>query len=234
MKVIKVLSLLLLSLVAMGVQAQGVSVYSKDGSRVDYLDTQIDSLVFFEKTPVQLDVPETVESVDLGLSVKWANCNMGAQQPQEIGAHFAWGELETKDIYDWSTYFDPDCKEISGSISGTGYDVVSKVWGGNWRIPTLADMQELCDKCTWTWSELEGQTGCLVTGPSGASIFLPAAGTKQGQSLYLSGSYGSYLSGQIDSTNDFYERSLVFFSNAQHWMETNLRDYGQSIRPVCN
>lgn len=46
----------------------------------------------------------TCEYVDLGLSVKWATCNVGANSPEEYGSYFAWGEITTKNNYVWDTY----------------------------------------------------------------------------------------------------------------------------------
>ena len=180
-----------------------------------------------------LTKPDYVEAVDLGLSVRWANCNVGATKPTESGAFFAWGETSEKEIYDWDSYVDSDCTALRSSISGTMNDAAYVAWGDQWRLPSLVEMQELCDRCTWTWCDEDGVTGCRVTGPSGASIFLPAAGVRQGGTGYLSNSYGSYLSGNADATNCYYARSLVFYKDASHWIDTSLRDYGQVARAVC-
>ena len=128
---------------------------------------------------------------------------------------------------------DSDCTALRSSISGTLNDAAYVAWGDQWRLPSLVEMQELCDRCTWTWCDEDGVTGCRVTGPSGASIFLPAAGVRQGGTGYLSNSYGSYLSGNADATNCYYARSLVFYKDASHWIDTSLRDYGQVARAVC-
>lgn len=212
--------------------AQSLAVYSKDGGRYDYATNDIDSIVFTEREPLPLTQPENVEAVDLGLSVRWANCNVGALRPSDSGAFFAWGETEEKDVYDWNTYVDADCTELCSSISGTLNDAAYVAWGEQWRLPSLSEMQELCDRCTWTWGDEDGVAGCRVTGPSGASIFLPAAGVRQGSDGYLSASYGSYLTGTADATNCYYSRSLVFYKDASHWIDTSLRDYGQVARAV--
>lgn len=214
--------------------AQNVSVYSKDGGRIDFKEGEVISIEFSDVERAPLTAPDNVEGIDLGLSVKWASCNVGALEPEEAGAYVAWGEKAEKGDYNWANYFDTNCEQPLTGISGMAdYDIAAAEWGGEWRLPTLAEMQELCDRCTWAWTEQSGQAGCLVTGPSGKSIFLPAAGTRQGTSLYLAGNYGSFLTGTRDSENAFYARTLVFFSNGEHWLDTNLRDYGQSVRPVC-
>lgn len=224
----------LIILAASGAYAQNITIYGKDGSRTDFREGEVQSIDFNAPDRKPLTLPDGVESVDLGLSVNWASCNLGAQSSADTGAYLAWAETEEKANYTWDTYFDPRCERPLEGISGMPpYDVVAATWGGDWRLPTLEEMQELCDRCSWTWTEQDGHKGCTVTGPSGASIFLPAAGTRQGTDLYLADNYGAYLTGTRDESNHFYVRSLVFFSTAEHWLEANLRDYGQSVRAVC-
>lgn len=226
-------SLLLLSSL-FEVRAQNVSVYTKDGGRIDYAEGEVVSIEFNDVERPDINAPENVHSIDLGLSVKWASCNVGATTPEDTGSYMAWGEMTEKSDYCWASYFDENCERTLTSICGMAdYDVATAMWGDEWRLPTLAEMQELCDRCTWSWTEQNGQKGCTVTGPNGQSIFLPAGGTRQGTGLYLKSSYGSFLTGTRDDSNRFYARSLVFFSTGEHWIDTNLRDYGQSIRPVC-
>lgn len=214
--------------------AQNVTVYTKDGGRTEYAEGDVVSIEFNDVERPPLTAPVDIASVDLGLSVKWATCNVGAARAEDAGAYLAWGEKAEKSDYCWTSYYDENCQLSPLSISGMhDYDVATAEWGGTWRLPTLAEMQELCDRCTWTWSEQNGHKGCVVTGPSGKSIFLPAAGTRQGTSLYLAENYGGYLTSTRDDGNAFYARSLVFFSTGEHWIDTNLRDYGQSVRPVC-
>lgn len=235
MKYRKLLAFAALSLLSFtSVMAQNVSVFSKNGGRIDFAEGEVISIEFSDVERPPLTAPDDVTSIDLGLSVKWASCNVGAARPEDAGAYVAWGEKAEKSDYSWAAYFDENCERPLSSICGMGdYDVATAEWGGGWRLPTLAEMQELCDRCSWTWGEQNGKKGCIVTGPNGQSIFLPAAGTRQGTSLYLEGNYGSFLTGTRDDGNHFYARSLVFFSTGEHWIDTNLRDYGQSVRPVC-
>lgn len=227
------LILTIFALLSLGASAQGVVIYGTDGSRLEISQSQISSIEFYEAAPLPLTQPDDVEMVDLGLSVAWASCNVGAQRPEDCGAYFAWGETAEKEDYNWQTYFDADCSTVLTGICGRAdLDPAAAAWGGAWRLPSLAEMQELCDRCTWTWEDRDGQTGCRVTGPSGASIFLPAAGTRQGTQLYLAGAFGSYLTGAIDTDNAFYARSLVFHPEASHWLDAHLRDYGQCVRAV--
>lgn len=86
--------------------------------------------------------------VELGLSVKWASCNIGAVQPSNFGEYFVWDEAEN----------------------------ALSTWGGNWRLPTVEDLKELIEGCVWTWTKQGGKYGYKVTGLNGNSIFLPYAG----------------------------------------------------------
>lgn len=229
----KHLILTIFALCSLGASAQGVAIFGTDGSRMEIPHSQISSIEFYETAPLPLTQPDDVETVDLGLSVAWASCNVGAQRAEDSGAYFAWGETSEKQDYSWQTYFDVDCSSVQTGICGRAeYDPASAAWGGAWRLPTLAEMQELCDRCTWEWVEDGDIRGCRVTGPSGASIFLPACGTRQGSGLYLGGSFGGYLTGAIDADNAYYARSLVFYREASHWIDAHLRDYGQSVRAV--
>jgi hypothetical protein len=143
--------------------------------------------------------------VDLGLSVKWACCNVGANSPEDYGDYFAWGETNPKSSYTWANYqhwvdcdgdgsWTPGESTIDSDISGTQYDAATANWGGDWRMPTKSEIKELMDNCTWEWTTLNGVNGCKVTGPNGNSIFLPAAGSRYGASSHGVGSYGFYWS----------------------------------------
>lgn len=182
------------------------------------------------------------EYVDLGLpsGLKWATCNVGANKPEDYGDYFAWGELKPKQEYTDQTYEHYRSSFLGinrkmvflGEISGnTQYDTARVKWGGKWRIPTEAELQELCDKCTWTWMSQNGVEGYKVTGPNGNSIFLPAAGYRGGSSLYYAGSDGSYWSSTPYEIIDYFACGLGFGSD-NHGMCDNVRCYGHSVRPV--
>ncbi len=141
--------------------------------------------------------------VDLGLSVKWATCNVGADSPEEYGDYFAWGETSPKSDYSSSnsaTYGLSNSElQSQGYIDSEGnltaqYDAATANWGGSWRMPTSAEIQELIDNCTWTWTTYNGVKGYNVEGPNGNSIFLPAAGYRFGSSLNFAGGWSSYWS----------------------------------------
>ena len=170
------------------------------------------------------------EWVDLGLSVVWATCNVGANSPEEYGDYFAWGEISPKDSYtsnNCSTY-GKSMSDISGNPQ---YDAATANWGGAWRMPTKAELEELRSNCTWEWTTLNGVNGRRVTGPNGNSIFLPAAGERYGTSSYYVGSHGDYWSSTPQEGNVGYACSSYVGSGDYDglWEE---RYTGQSVRPV--
>lgn len=109
-------------------------------------------------------------------------------------------------------------------------DVAHVKWGGDWRMPTKAEQDELRNNCTWDWKELKGVKGYKVTGANGKYIFLPAAGFRSNSSLNNGGSYGSYWS---SSLNDFplYADFLYFDSSYVDWC-SSVRYFGLSVRAV--
>ena len=191
------------------------------------------------------------EYVDLGLSVKWATCNVGATKPEDYGDYFAWGEVETKTTYDWTTYkwcngsYGTLTKYNNNSSYGTVdnkttlemLDDAARVnWGGSWRMPTDAEMTELYEQCTWTWTFQNRVYGYKVTstkvGYTNKSIFLPAAGYRDVRALGYAGSNGSYWSSSLNTGSTSYAYYLGFNSSNVAW-SSNGRSYGRSVRPVC-
>lgn len=195
---------------------------------------------------------EESKVVDLGLSVKWASCNVGASKPEDYGDYYTWGETETKSTYSLSNYkhcngSDFMTKYSTNSIYGTvdnkttldpEDDAAYVIWGGDWRMPTKTEFDELCDgdNCTWTWTTRNGVNGYLVTskksGYEGASIFLPAAGTRSDTYLYDDGYCGIYWSSSLNTdapANAWY----LSCDSDNKGMDYCRRYDGFSIRPVC-
>lgn len=186
--------------------------------------------------------------VDLGLSVKWATCNIGAYSPESYGSYFAWGETSEKNFYDYSNYAFYKSTNYgfkytyvsSGDISGTRYDAACSKWGGSWRMPTKAEYEELEKKCVSKWITYKGIKGRLYTSPNGNSIFFPAAGIKddyETEDLAVCGLYWtSTIANHVDDHSDDYPWAYSFlFNNNQEsgyagW--TELRSQGIPVRAV--
>lgn len=182
------------------------------------------------------------EAVDLGLSVKWASFNVGASSPEDYGYYFAWGETEPKSYYNWSTYFD----SVNGSSSNFSKYAINKKttldpeddaahvnWGGDWRMPTKAEQDELRTKCTWTWTTQNGVKGYKVSSKTnGNSLFLPAAGGRRNGELSYAGSWGRYWSSSLNPNDGYIAYYLNFSSDGWGWNDGD-RNYGLSVRAVC-
>ena len=171
--------------------------------------------------------------VDLGLSVKWATCNVGANAPEEYGNYYAWGEVNTKDTYTEanSLTYGMQMNDITGNAQ---YDAATANWGGDWRMPTKDELNELRTQCTWTWTTQNGVKGYKVTSKVNSNyIFLPAAGYRRGSSLYNVGSLGYYLSSTPNDSNSNNAYYLYFDNTGYHGMGSNNRSHGRSVRPVC-
>ena len=244
MKKIITLFALMLCLCATAQEAVGEYMYiHRNNNTVErILLSEVDSVTFVEILPA----PQ-YEAIDLGLSVKWASCNVGATKPEELGNYYAWGETEEKSNYNWSTYkwcngsYNTMTKYCTSSDYGTvdnktvldlEDDVAHVKWGGDWRMPSLDEIKELLENCTWQWTSVNGVNGYRVTGPNGNSIFLPAAGYRYGTDVYDRGRDGNYWSSSLDgygSGNAFY----LYFSDGFCGWYGNDRYCGRSVRPVC-
>ena len=172
------------------------------------------------------------EWVDLGLSVLWATCNVGASSPSDYGNYCAWGETATKSSYTAtnSRAYEKVVSEFSGS---SYYDAATANWGEGWRMPTKEEFEELIDECDWQWTTQGGHNGYTVTGPNGNSIFLPAAGWRGGTSLDYVGGLGSYWSSTPDGSDTQIAYYLRFYSGL-YYVGRYYRYYGQSVRPVSD
>ena len=197
----------------------------------------------------------THEYVDLGLSVKWATCNVGADKPQDYGDYYSWGEVESKPGYTLTNYkfyvsgnSNEDVKYSKYDYSRYFYDIndmpkldpeddVAHVkWGGDWRMPTKDEIDELHKKCSWTWvdrgnSEFGGVPGYKVTskksGYTDRFIFLPAAGYRDLRYSRNVGTAGFYWSSSLGNGN------AISFNTVHLRSYNGSRYMGMSVRPVC-
>lgn len=184
--------------------------------------------------------PAGVVAVDLGLSVKWANMNVGATSAEELGGHYSWGATETLSSYYWDTY--KHCEGVYGTINKYNAedkkitldatdDAATANWGKNWRTPSKKEYDELLNKCSWTWTEQKGVKGYLVVGPNDNSIFLPAAGFYEKDDHIGAGRLGYYWLSDLEHDSPNYAIHTYFDDGRQSW-SYGYRYFGYSVRPV--
>ena len=267
----RIFSTFCLLLIALAtIQAQyKMEVKTTDGHSFSFLTDEIESIIWNTCDST------THDFVDLGLSVKWATCNVGATKPEEYGDYFAWGETEPhyeagyaqelgchwkpgKVGYSWDTY--NYCKGTGASVTkycdisyysynGTiDYktvldpedDAAFMNWGGNWRMPTIAEFEELLDtcNCTWTWTTYGGIRGYSVVSkiPNyvGNWIFLPAAGERDKEHISNFKQEGDYWSSSLNESYPYSAHNLEFYTTTTLRLTNHHRSIGGSVRPVCS
>lgn len=178
MKKIFTLALLALATIATNAQTKHTVNVWVDGQKTTI--ENVDSLTFTEDAK-----PEpAMEYVDLGLSVKWATCNLGATKDDEIGNYYAWGETEPKVEYSENTwkfnsenrtkYNDDDNKLVLDPED----DAATVALGADWRMPDYTELEELMQQCEWTWTTDKERPGFLVkSNKNGNTIFIPTSGS---------------------------------------------------------
>ena len=205
--------------------------------------------------PVKPDEPVPFAAVDMGLSVKWANMNLGATAPEEFGDYYAWGETETKSDYSWETYKWCNGTETSltkyntSSTYGTvdnktvldaEDDVAFVKLGGKWRMPTVQEIEELVATrenadYKWEWMSEEGYVGWLVTYlVNNNSLFFPRSGAMWHTSLEWVDRQGAFWSSSLYSEDPDLGYDFVFDTLNDHIDGNNgtNRHYGIPVRPV--
>lgn len=221
------------------------------------VDDDVKLKALFEEKQVSIN---GYEAVDLGLpsGLKWATFNVGATKPEECGGYYAWGETKTKKACDYTNY--KHCDGTFNTNNGANYYTFTKYctdsncgvvdnktlldpeddaahfeWGGDWRMPTAKEFQELMNECFWEWITLNGIDGYKVVGKNGRYIFLPATGYYSSNNIAYKGKMGWY------STKSLYNYSLLP-DQYNACLTFDLYDYiggSQSrfvcctIRPVC-
>ena len=190
---------------------------------------------------------EKVEAVDLGLSVKWANMNVGATKASGFGTYFAWGETKPKEYYSWDTYvWSRGDSQFLTKYSTTDRrskltpsdDAAHINWGGGWRMPTVEEFDELTDpnNCTWEWTTQDGVNGYKVTGKkTGNSIFLPITGCRYYAETQFRAINGIYWTSSLYTANPNKAWCLIFnFSNVEvHYGNLSSNRFsGRCIRAV--
>lgn len=206
--------------------------------------------------------PVEYVDLGLPSGLKWAKCNLGASKPSDYGDWYAWGEIEVKnkwaiwEFYNWMQAGQSDWKYItkytiadgetgaiwydsSGNFIGDNKtvldaadDAATQQLGSPWRMPTVDEITELLDKCTWTWTTQDGVNGCQVDGPNGNSIFLPATGFVNDTALINKGDEGYYWSSSLSTLSR--DASFFFFHSLNHewaYQERRCRLFVRPVRP---
>ncbi len=212
--------------------------------------------VIYTKAELESSQNTTHEAVDLGLTsgTLWATTNVGADNPQDIGLFFAWGDAEghgsdpadgymfSWENYKWGevsgydTFFTKYCSDSSRGKDGftdgkfeldPEDDAAYVNWGNEWRMPSKQQLDELRNECTWTLATIGDITGYEVEGPNGNSIFLPTTGWRIDDMLLEGGAYWS-RSGTPDDVGG------AFYLGWDEWgfYEFGGRCDGQCVRPV--
>ena len=235
-----------------------IAVYDPEDALVCTLSTTVNPLITRNNISLagtkQNVVSDSHAYVDLGLpsGLLWATCNIGADTPEAYGDYFAWGETETKDTYKWSTY--QYCMGRGNTLtkycydSNLGYngftdelttlessdDVATAKWGGNWRMPTKAEFEELLNNTTVTWTTQNGVNGLLFTAANDNCLFLPAAGHFYNTGSIYVGSSAHYLSSSLNTDPSYSPRSSwnFYFDQNSYYIDGYFRYYGNTVRPV--
>ena len=224
------------------------TTYATDGKSAKIINGQPTKMEYKAITlpngNVILDMTDTQETqlainteyVDLGLSVKWATMNIGAEKESDYGIMFAWGQTDnavaTKFVdsenypYNWAnapfnggntsynaTYFNSVKDTVCpNGILAKEYDAATQIMGSDWRMPTRTEWQELIDNTTNEWTQVNGVNGRKFTASNGNSIFIPAAGGCSDGSVNSVGYCGNVWSSSLNTSNPYFAWYLGFTS----------------------
>ena len=189
----------------------------------------------------------------------WATTNIGAEKPEDYGYYFWWGDTNGyKRVNDAWVASDGSSSNFSfeegntptynkdiatlqgegwitaGGVLAPSHDAAHVHWGGNWRMPTKQELDDLVSNCDWAWATNNNVTGYVVRGKgdyASASVFLPATGNGYGTSLSNAGSYGHFWS-SVPYSDYYYSAWYLYFNSRYHTTSSNYRYYGHSVRPV--
>lgn len=193
------------------------------------------------------------EWVDLGLpsGILWAMCNLGANSPEEYGNYYAWGETQSKEVYNWSTYChctvdgEGSLQTLTKYNTSSNYgtpdnlttleaidDAATATLSNGARTPTKEEWVELINNTTVEWMTLNGVNGCKFTASNGNTLFLPAAGTYYGTGVVSAGNGGYYLSSSLSDQEPDNAWGYYFDSGIRNMNNTARRYGGFSVRAV--
>lgn len=193
------------------------------------------------------------EYVDLSLpsGLKWAKCNIGAENETDYGDYFMWGSTipNTADECNWASYkycngsYNTLTKYNTSTLYGVNPDNITtlesvddaatQIMGSDWRMPTMDDFIELLDNTTNEWTQVNGVNGYKFTGSNGNSIFIPASGRRSGSWFDRQGSVGYVWSSSLDTSYPLSAWYLYFNSDN---VDTNslYRDHAFVVRGVMD
>lgn len=214
-----------------------------------YSDTEYSDWFYFDAAGCLNEVRNALlsgthcahEWIDLGLpsGLKWATCNVGASRPEEYGDYYPWGEIETIVGYRrrYSKWFDvsknAETRYNKAQLDSSD-DVATVIWGGEWRMPTKLDFQELIDNCNWILVTRNSHK-CYeaISKINGKSIYFPFAGGSNSDENWGIGKYGLYWSSTPDESNTC-RAYCLFLGSSSQILDRYGRYNGLSVRPVMD
>ena len=142
----------------------------------------------------KMEAPVTVEPVDLGLSVKWSPYDLGTLDPWDTGLSYSWGMINLR------RYSEDDYSAPASDVLQINADIAHETLGGEWRMPTREEFQELKDKCTW----VKTSEGWKVTSKiNGKSIVIPDAPHWTATKSY------EFRNGTVSACDDLYAKKFI-------------------------
>ena len=184
--------------------------------------------------------------------MKWAKCNVGAEKETDFGYYFMWGSVtpNTADECNWASYThcNGSFKKLTKYNTSTSYgenpdnitvldpedDAATHIMGGDWRMPTKAEFDELLSGTTNQWIANYNGTGVngrKFTGSNGNSIFIPTAGYCSAGSVGNVGSSGRVWSSSLNTSNPS-NAWYLNFHQGNYGMSNSPRYLGMSVRGV--
>lgn len=191
-----------------------------------------------QQSPISNIGENNAHAVDLGLSVLWADCNVGGTSDAPIGELYGWGDITGKktslSVGDYVPLRKYITHQIEGDMGSTSYDIATQQWGERWRIPNRQHWEELINKCQWVLEKKYHVMGYRVIGPNGNEIFLPVTGIRFENSISNT-DYGYYWTSELAED----DRSCAYFycfgiDSVND--NVNTRNYvygGRAVRPIC-
>ena len=185
--------------------------------------------------------------LDRPSGLKWAKCNVGAETETEVGDYFQWGSTTSNTVSEctWanapfnggsSNYNETYFNSVKDTVCPNGilakeYDAASQIMGGEWRMPTQTEYQELLDYTNHEWTTINGVKGRKFTSKTDTSkyIFIPAAGDFYYGSSYNVGGVHIWGSSKISSIE---YASCLTSDSSSYYMSVAPRCRGLSVRGV--